>query len=61
MRDTEKLSVFVPLRVAPSDALALNEVAKSRNVARSELIRELIRSLNASQRQCEYTSSKVEI
>lgn len=41
----EKLSVFVPLRVAPSDAIALNEAAKSRNLARSELLRELIRSL----------------
>lgn len=44
----EKLSVFVPLRVAPSDAIVLNEAAKSRNLARSELLRELIRSLKTS-------------
>lgn len=42
----EKLSVWYPLRLAPSDAAALDEAAKMRNLKRSEVLRSLIRSLN---------------
>ncbi len=41
-----KLSVYFPVRIAPTDAITLDRVAKSRNLPRSEILRELIRSLS---------------
>lgn len=39
------LTVFVPLRVSPEDALTLSITAKSQQETRSEILRKLIRSL----------------
>lgn len=40
------LTVFVPLRVNPEDALTLLAVAKSQRGTRSDVLRKLIRSLD---------------
>jgi len=39
------LTVFVPLRVSPKDALTLSTTAKAQQETRSEVLRKLIRSL----------------
>ncbi len=40
------LSVFVPLRVSPNDALTLQKAATAQNLTRSAVLRRLIRSLD---------------
>lgn len=44
------LSVYIPFKVTPEDAIMLNTVAQDRQATHSEVLRQLIRSLNASTR-----------
>jgi len=40
------LSIYVPVRLRPEDAISLDRAAQSQGATRSEVLRSLIRSLN---------------
>jgi metal-responsive CopG/Arc/MetJ family transcriptional regulator len=39
-------SIYIPIKVTPEDAIALDRAAELKQASRSEVIRGLIRSLN---------------